>query len=76
MRWFKPAGIVFIPVSAAGWYIAILAAAFCAQVFLFVDAHSHSATDTRLGVFPFWVPALLALAWIADRTGGRSPATR
>jgi hypothetical protein len=71
MRWFKPAGILFVPVSAMGWLLSLAAAAFCVQVFLFVDGRSHSVSDTLYGIFPFWVPALLALAWIADRTGGR-----
>jgi hypothetical protein len=47
------------------------AAAFCANTFWAIDRHSHSVSDTLYGIFPFWVPALLALAWIADRTGGR-----
>ena len=76
MRWFKPAGILFIPVSALGWLVTVLAFLFCAQVFWFVDAHSHSVTDTLYGVFPFWAPPLLALAWIADRMGGRTPLAR
>ena len=72
MRWFKPAGVLFLPASAAGWLITAAALAFCVQVFWFVDARSHSATDTLYGILPFWVPILLALAWIADRTGGRA----
>lgn len=72
MRWFRPVGFLFAPVSAAGWSATVLALAFCAQVFWFVDAHSHSVSDTLYGVFPFWVPTLLALAWLADRTGGRN----
>ena len=71
MHWFKPAGILFLPASAVGWVITVMASAFCLQVFLFVNAHAHSVSDTLYGVFPFWVPTLLALAWIADRTGGR-----
>ncbi len=73
MHWFKPAGILFLPASAVGWVITLLTSAFCLQVFQFVDAHAHSVSDTLYGVFPFWVPTLLALAWIADRTGGRRP---
>lgn len=41
MRWFEPAGILFVPVSALGWLITTLALAFCGQVFWFVDTHSH-----------------------------------
>ncbi len=73
MRWFRPAGLLFFPVSIAGWLLSILAAAFCAKVFLVVDTRSHSVSDTLYGIFPFWVPTLLALAWVADRTGGRPP---
>jgi hypothetical protein len=71
MHWFKPVGILFVPVTAAGWLITLLAFAFCTQVFWFIDSHSHSVTDTLYGVFPFWGPTLLGLAWIADRTGAR-----
>lgn len=73
MRHFKPAGLVFVPVSVFGWAITVLDLAFCAQVFWFIDSRSHSVSDTLYGIFPYWVPALLALAWIADRTGGRPP---
>jgi hypothetical protein len=75
MRWFKPLGIVFVPVSGMGWAVSLLALAFCTQVFLAVDHLSHSVSDTLYGVFPFWAPTLLGLAWIADRTGGRREPT-
>lgn len=71
MRWFKSAGMAFMPMSLAGWVLTAAAVAFCAQVFWAIDRHSHSVTDTLYGVFPFWAPTLLGLAWIADRTGGR-----
>ena len=72
MHWFRPSGILFLPVSAIGWLITLAAIAFCAQIFWFVDNHSHSVSDTLYGIFPFWTPALLVLEWIADRTGGRA----
>ena len=71
MRWFKPLGFLFAPVSVMGWLVTLLAGAFCAQVFWVIDRHSHSASDTFYGVFPFWIPTLLVLAWVADKTGGR-----
>jgi hypothetical protein len=73
MRWFRPVGILFVPASAAGWLLCLAAGAFCVQVFWAIDRQSHSVTDTLYGIFPFWLPTLLALAWIADRTGGRTP---
>lgn len=72
MRWFRPLGPFFIPVSIAGGVITLAAVAFCVQVFWAIDRHSHSVSDTLYGIYPFWLPTLLALAWIADRTGGRS----
>jgi len=75
MRWFRPAGILFVPVSVIGWALTLLVVAFCAQVFWFVDGRSHSVSDILYGIFPFWAPALLTLAWIADRTGGRASAS-
>ena len=71
MRWFRPAGLFFFPASVAGWLLTCAALAFCAQVFCAIDRHSHSVTDALYGIYPFWLPTLLGLAWIADRTGGR-----
>lgn len=68
---FDHGAVTIVACPAVGWLLTIFAVAFCAQVFWFVDSHSHWATDTLYGIFPFWVPTLLALAWIADRTGGR-----
>jgi hypothetical protein len=72
VRWFKPAGLLFVPATTMGWLLCIGALGFCANTFLAIDRHSHSVSDTLYGIFPFWVPALLALGWIADRTGGRA----
>ena len=74
MSWFKPFGFLYRPASIAGWLISLLAVAFCVQVFLFVDGRSHSVSDTLYGIFPYWVPTILAWLWIAARTSraGRS----
>lgn len=71
MTWFRPMGVLFCPNSLTGWLMIIAALAFCIQVFVAIDARSHSVSDTLYGIFPFWAPTLLLLAWIADRTGGR-----
>ena len=69
-RWFAPWGWIYRPVSVEGVLLALIALAFCVQVFLAVDRHSHSATDTLYGIFPFVVPAMLVLNWIAEKTSG------
>ena len=67
-RWFKPWGWVYLPVSLEAVLLVVLALVFCAQVFLAVDRHSHSASDTLYGIFPYWVPCIIELYWIASKT--------
>ncbi len=69
-RWFVPWGWVYRPVSWQGVFAAALAAAFSAQVFWAVDRHSHSASDTLYGIFPYVVPCLMILNWVASKTAG------
>jgi hypothetical protein len=68
MLWFKPFGLVFRPVSIAGWVLTLLAIGFCLRVFWVVDGKSHSVSDTFYGVFPYWVPTFLGWIWIAKQT--------
>ena len=70
-RWFAPWGWVYKPVSAPGGILVLLAVVFCLQVFLAVDRHSHSATDTLYGIFPYVTNCLILLNWVASKTTGR-----
>jgi hypothetical protein len=67
-HWFRPIGWVYRPASVPGVVITALALVFCAQVFVAVDRQAHSVSDTLYGVFPFIVPALIVLNWIASKT--------
>ena len=66
--WFKPFGWLYRPVSWQGVIVTLLALAFCVQVFMAVDRQSHSVSDTLYGVYPFIVPTLLLLNWVATKT--------
>ena len=68
-RWFVSWGWVYRPVTWQAFGCVLLAAGFCVQVFLAVDRHSHSASDTLYGVFPYIVPCLMLLNWVASKTG-------
>ena len=68
MRWFRPFGFVFVPVSIPGRTITLLAVAFCVHIFWFVEGHSHSVSDTLYSVFPYWIPTFLLWVWIASQT--------
>ena len=71
MTWFHPWGWIYRPTSVAGTILVLGAAAFCVQVFLAVDRSSHSASDTLFGIFPYVVPALMVLNWIASKSSSR-----
>jgi len=66
--WFQPWGWVYRPVSIAGWLALALGAGFCVQVFLAVDRHAHSVSDTFFGVFPYFASCFLLLNWLASKT--------
>jgi hypothetical protein len=66
--WFKSWGWIYRPASWQGFLLVLLAAVFCLQVFVAVDRRSHSVSDTFYGVFPFIVPCLMLLNWVASKT--------
>lgn len=67
MPWFRRIGWFHVPVSIPGAVVTMGALAFCVQVFWAVDRHSHSVSDTLYGVYPFILPTLLLLDWVASR---------
>lgn len=66
--WFKPWGWIYRPVSWQAALVSLITVMFCVQVFVAVDRHSHSVSDTLYGIFPFVVPALMLLNWVASKT--------
>lgn len=69
--WFKRFGWFYLPVSAPGAIITLAALGFCAQVFLAVDRHSLSVSDTLYGIFPFFASLFLLFDWLAGRTSDK-----
>jgi len=61
---FKRIGWWNVPASIPGAVVCLLAILFCLTVFRAVDRHSHSASDTLYGVFPFFACTFLLLDWI------------
>jgi hypothetical protein len=66
--WFKPWGWIYRPVAWQGWAAVAVTLAFCTQVFIAVDRHSHSASDTFYGLSPYVAPAAIVLNRLASRT--------
>ncbi len=69
--WFREWGWVYYPISWQGFVLIVLILAFCVQVFLAIDRTSHSVSDTLYGVFPYIVPSILVLLWVASKTSVR-----
>jgi len=67
-RWFVAWGWVYRPVTWHAIVLVLLAALFCIQVFVAIDRHSHSASDTLYGLFPYVVSCLVLLNWVASKT--------
>ena len=66
--WFKKVGWIYQPVSIWGWLIALVTILLCVQVFVAVDARSHSVSDTFYGVFPYIIAYLVVAGGIASNT--------
>jgi hypothetical protein len=60
-------GWFYLPCSCGGGLLYLLAAGLCATVFVAVDRHSHSVSDTFYGVYPSFVATFLLLDWVARR---------
>ena len=48
LKWFIRKGILFFPVSVIGWLISVASIAFCVYLFIHIDSHSHSVSDTLI----------------------------
>ena len=70
-EWFKRIGWFHLPVSIQGGLVALGTVAFCVNVFVAIDRHSHSNTDTLYGVFPFFACSFLMYDWLARNTSRR-----
>ncbi len=69
-HWFIPWGWIYRPIAWPGVALVMLAIVFCVQVFVAIDRQSHSVSDTLYGIFPYVVPTLMLLNWVASKTSG------
>jgi len=65
--WFNRRGWFYVPVSVPGGIVTLAILIFMVQVFLAVDRHAYSVSDTLHGVFPSWACAFLLWDWLAQR---------
>lgn len=48
LNWFTRKGIIYRPVSLIGWIILLISAACAIYLFIDIDRHSHSVSDTLI----------------------------
>ena len=48
LNWFTRKGIIYLPASAIGWLILVIAAAYAVYTFIDIDNRSHSVSDTLI----------------------------
>ena len=48
LNWFTRKGIIYWPVSIAGYLILLIAAAYAVYSFIDIDSRSHSVSDTMI----------------------------
>jgi len=66
--WFRSNGWIHYPITWQGILLYGCMFVFFILTFRSVDQHSHSASDTLFGIFPFWIPAYLLIEWVASKT--------
>ncbi len=66
--WFTKLGWFYRPVAPIGWLVTLVTMGLCVWVFRAVDRHSHSASDTLIGAFPYIVLFVMLAGWVASHT--------
>ena len=66
--WFKKAGWLYIPASAAGYAVTLLAVIFMIPIIMAVDRNAHSVTDELYEIFIYATCTAFWWKWIADKT--------
>ena len=72
--WFKPARFwkwfaFYYPVSFAGWIATLVLGAALIKIFVFIDANSHSGSDTLITFAPWAIAILLLFDLLCFRFG-------
>jgi hypothetical protein len=48
LNWFIRKGIIYLPVKIMGWVILAAALGYAVYIFIDIDSHSHSVSDTMI----------------------------
>jgi uncharacterized membrane protein len=72
MKWFKPFGWIYLPVSTVGFLLTGLLLSAFVHDFLFVNGRSHSISDLFYNFSPYGFMYVAAWLWFASKTTTKS----
>jgi hypothetical protein len=67
MKWFKPFGWLYRPVSLPGYGILFIFTVFCLHIFFAALMQSHSLGSALYASFPFVIPAFGLYLWVGSK---------
>lgn len=67
MKWFRPFGWIYKPISLPGYTVFFVVAVFCLHILIASFSQSHSVGDALYTAFPFVIPAFGAYLWIGSK---------
>lgn len=66
--WFKPAGLLYVPVHLMGFLITLLAVIFLVPVCMATVRTGHSVSDDLYHLFVYTTCTAFWWKWIAEKT--------
>jgi len=68
LKWFKPFGWLFIPISAMGVIVTLLAIVFMVPVVNAIVRNGHSVSDDLYNIFVYGTCTAFWWKWVAEKT--------
>jgi hypothetical protein len=68
---FRKTGWIYIPVSLAGWIVAILYATVSIFTLIMIDSNYNSLRNSLIRFFPYFISLTVVYFWIASNTTGQ-----
>ena len=68
MKLYKKQGWIYVPVHGLGWLITGVLMVLAAGLFVGIDRHAHSASDTLIGFLPYGTSLAAIYFFIAINT--------
>jgi hypothetical protein len=68
---FRKSGWIYIPVSAAGWIIAVVYAGVSVITLISIDKSYNSLSSSLIRFFPYFISFSVVYFWVASNSSGK-----